>query len=79
MTASTQTHTIKVYSRTVIDDAGTLSRYEYNGSFGTFDDIETATDETKEGWAKMMDCFFDVLFVHDGRVIVPYIMALYRD
>ena len=69
---------IKVYSRTILDDAGTYSRYEYNGSYGFFGNIEEASNEQKEEIAKAMDCFFDVLFIVEGAFAVPYTMADYR-
>lgn len=70
-------NSVKVYSRTVIDDAGTLSRYEYNGSFQFRGDLEAAGKELYEAWAVMMDCFYDVLFIRDGVVVVPYRMEGY--
>lgn len=71
-----------VYSRTVLDDAGTLSRYEYNGSFGVLDvdcaSLDDATPEQMEGWAKMMDCFYDVIFVDHRHNARQYTMEGYQ-
>lgn len=68
---------IKIYSRTVIDDEGTLSRYEYNGSLTLDRDIEELNDTSKQQIAKAFDCFYDVLFVDDRNTIVPFRMEGY--
>lgn len=69
---------VRVYSRTIIDDAGTYSRYEYNGSFTYTPDLEAMTDNDKEGYARAFDCFFDVLFIKDGVAAIQYTMKDYR-
>lgn len=64
----TTTYKIKAYSRCILDDGNTLSRYEYNGSFQANEmDIHRAFNEhdidVLYSWSKMMDCFFDALFI----------------
>jgi len=65
----TETYKIKAYSRTTSeDDASKLTRYEYNGSFqANVYDIDRAFNaqdrDTLLGWSKMMDCFFDCIFI----------------
>lgn len=69
----TTTYKIKAYSRTTSeDDASKMTRYEYNGSFqANEDDISWAFNhghqrvglEILHGWSKMMDCFYDVVFI----------------
>jgi hypothetical protein len=68
---------IKIYSRTVIDDAGTLSRYEYNGSLTLDRDIEKLNATSKQQIAVAFDCFYDVLFVDDRNTIIPFRMEGY--
>lgn len=67
------TYKIKAYSRTTSeDDASKLTRFEYNGSFRASEadcgfafncGHETYGRSILMGWAKMMDCFYDVLFI----------------
>lgn len=65
----TTTYKIKAYSRTTSeDDASKLTRFEYNGSFYASEtDISHAFNNRDRpillSWSKMMDCFYDVLFV----------------
>lgn len=69
---------VRVYSRTVLDDGRTWSRYEYNGSFHYAADLDIMTEQEMEGYAKCFDCFYQVLFVRDGAYALPYTMQDYR-
>jgi hypothetical protein len=67
---------IEVYSRPGIGDDCDMGRYEYNGSFSAGDAYSTADDvltpNSFEGWARMMDCFQEVLFVIPAQRVVSY-------
>ncbi len=62
---------IKVYSRPGVGDECDMGRLEYNGSFSVEGDDRALTDipaNTFEGWAKMMDCFQECVFVRIGSI-----------
>jgi len=64
----TTTYKIKAYSRTTSeDDANKMTRFEYNGSFQANEmDCARAFNHDKQtllAWHKMMDCFYDALFI----------------
>ena len=63
----TNTNSIKVWSRTMIDDAGNMSGWEYEGSFGVSPLLQQwieANSATMLVWSRMMDCFYQVRFVN---------------
>lgn len=64
---------VRVYSRAVIDDSGTLSRYEYNGSFTYTGNLDEMSEADKQGHARAFDTFFDVLFIKDGCYAIQFI------
>lgn len=67
-------YTIKCWSRTTIDDNGTKSGWEYNGSFGANPFAWSLRDrKTLLAWSKMMDCFYQVMFVCDETNEADYL------
>ena len=66
---------VKVYSRPGVGNECDQGRFEYNGSFWAdvgAQTIEHLPVETYERWARMLDCFQEVLFVIPDKLVVSH-------